>query len=118
VAGIALIIFLWFTGLPRELHFLIPSVDGQTIEVKVSARAGSMLRVKGIQDKTYQKSIPAEQFFKTPDIVPKIVLDPLVKFIWIPTIILYIGLPLILVLIAYREHRQNRKLRRLLSIPE
>lgn len=118
VMGVVLIVVLCFTGMPGEFRFLIPSGDGRTIEVNARPRADGTLRVKGIQDKTYSKTVPAEQFFKTPDIVPKVVPDTLFKVFMIPSIILYIGFPLLLAAITYWEHRQTKKLRQLLSILE
>ncbi len=118
VMGVVLVTVICFRGLPGELRFLIPSGEGQTIEVRTLARADGTLRVKGVQDKTYRKRVPAEEFFKTPGIVPKIVTDPVFKFLMIGTVIMYIGLPLLVGAVIYRVYRRDKKLRQLLSIPE
>jgi hypothetical protein len=105
---------LSYTGVPGELHLLIPTSDGQIMEVETKVRAGDILRAKGVQDKTYRKNIPAKQLFKSYGIVPKILPDRFFK----PFFIIYIVLPILFAGYIYRVHRRDKKLRRLLGISE
>ena len=120
---IVFIIVLYFTNSRfGELHFLIPSGDRQAIEVNIKANADGTLKVKGIQDKTYQKSVPAEEFFKIPGIIPKVVpttpFQPLFNKVMFIFLLFGNGLCLFDMAITYREYRQNKKLIQLLNIPE
>lgn len=116
IVAIGLISFavLLYIGVPGELNLLIPTSDGQIMEVETKVRAGDILRAKGVQDKTYRKNIPAKQLFKSYGIVPKIVPDRFFK----PIFIMYIVLPMLLVGLIYRGHRRDKKLRLLLGISE
>jgi hypothetical protein len=118
VVGMLFIASLSFTGWPGQLHYLILTGDGQTIEVKTKIYADGMMKVRGVQDRTYKETITAEQFFKTPGIVPKVVPDRSFRATMIFFIATYIGFPLSILAFIFRGHRKNKKLRQLLSIPE
>jgi hypothetical protein len=118
VIALILIAVLSYIGVPGELHFLIPTGDGQIMEVETKVRADGTLRAKGVQDKTYRKNIPAKQFLKSYGIVSKVVPDRFFKPFFIFLLIVYIGLPMLAAGYIYRGHRRNKKLRLLLGISE
>jgi len=92
VVGLGLIVAAYFVEIP-EVHFLIPVGDGGFTEVTAKPRADGTFRVKGVHDKAYSKSVPVEQFYKIPGIVPKVLPHTVFRASTILIAILYVGGP-------------------------
>jgi len=118
LAGISIFVILCFTGLPGNLHFVVPVESGDTVEVKIKARYDGTLKIKGVDDRSYRKILSPESFFKTPNIIPKVVPDKFFRFLIIFLIFLYVVYILFFLGIVYREQKQTKKLRQLLEISE
>ncbi len=116
--GIVFFVGFYFLGFPAKLHFIVPVESGNTIEVKVIARSDGTLRIKGVDDKSYRKTVSPENFFGASNIMAKVVPDKKAKFIMVLAPLLYIIAPLIFAGFIYREYKQAKKLLLLLGISE
>lgn len=112
------IVFFYFSGLPANLHYIVPVESGGTIEVKVQACYDGTVKIKGVDDRSYRKTMSPESFLKTPNIIPKVVQDKFFKYIMIPFFSLSLLLYMLFIGLSYMEHRQAKKLRQLLDISE
>ena len=114
--GIAGIVTVSFIEIPGKLHFLVPGESGDTIEVKARAQSDGTLQIRGVDEKSYRKTVSPEDFFNESNIMGKVVPDKLVPFFLMLPPLFYIVLPLIAGGYIYRGARQTKKLMDLLEL--
>ena len=116
IVGIILVILYTFKGASPELHYLIPNEKGGQIEVSIKPQTGGDVRLQGITEKGFKKTLPATDFLATPGMTPKIVPSRKVKFMTISIILLYVVAPLVMILLALRLQQKDRRIRTLLYL--
>jgi hypothetical protein len=110
VAGLAITATLFLKGLPAELHFVVPQKDGSTVELEAKPRADGTLLIKN-KAADINQNVDVTTFFARTDITPKIVPDPMTKFIIGITLLFYIIIPSGMLFFAYRYQRKWKRLR-------
>ena len=104
-----------FLGWPAKMCYDTRTDDGQLVLVKATLRMNGMAKVKGIEDKSFKKTMGIQEFVDNARVSPALSPDPDIKLILI-TGGIYIIIPLLLCLYAIREQRRARLLRDLLLI--
>ena len=113
-----IVYFYFFLGPPANLHYIVPVESGGTVEVKVRACNDGTLKIKGVDDKSYRKTMSPESFFKTPNIIPKVVPDKLFKFLIVPFLSLLFLFQLLIIGLFYLDNRKTKRILQLLDISE
>jgi len=113
--GLALLVILLFKGLPAKLLFQIPQQDGSVAEVTAKPCRDGTIHIKSKAHDIDEK-VEAERFFSRSDIRPKIVPDPLSKYLILTTLLLYVILPVVIMSLAVSKQRKWRRLRKQIGL--
>lgn len=117
VLGLIVMVFIpMIQGWPAKVQYRIPSESGE-IEVKADYKIDGNVRLKGIKQKDYKKIMSVEEFFNIPRLTPYLVPERERKIQFI-VMSLYVLLPLVMCIYAYREQRKARRLSKLLGVQQ
>lgn len=116
IGGIFLAVMFFVKGIPANVHYHFANDSGERIEVTGRPQDNGDILIRGVKEKSFQKHIPASEFFQTPGLEPKVIPDRTGKFVVITTMVLTIAVPLLLCFVLYREHRKARQIRGLLGL--
>lgn len=104
-----------FRGWPVETHYIMKGKKDVNIEVKVLSIRNGKVRIKGVKNKKFRKTMLEDDFLNQQELIPILAPEPGIKFL-VPVLVIYVLFPGILWILTYREQREGRKLRKLLSI--
>jgi hypothetical protein len=97
----------------RDLHFLIDSGSGQTIEAKIDIKRDGTVVVKGV-NYPFENRQPLTEFFTGCNFKPKAAKSPLITLFFIP--FFFFGLwSLAFAMLGFNDYRTKRKFRRILA---
>ena len=105
-----------YKGFPGETHFIVNDTNSIPHEVRTDIKLDGYMTLKGVSD-GFRKKVLVDEFFKQDSFKPKVVLSSDIK----PMVILsflYLLLPLVMCLHAYREMRRANRFRSLLGIED
>lgn len=105
----------YFSGFPGKLRFSIPEGAENTVLVRVVPCADGTLKIKGVTNKSYKTTMTPEQFFNIQGIQPHVTKDKSI-YVLFALILVFFGLPLFLLLSAYRDYTKTKKIRHQLGV--
>lgn len=114
--GVVLAVVIFVKGVPAKVHFHIANDSGERIEVTAKPQSNGDMLIRGVKQKSFKKQIPASDFFLTPDLEPKVIPDPVRKFLLPATLVFYILVPLLVFCLMFRGQRKPRQIRGLLGL--
>ena len=107
---------IWhFSGWPAQMRYNIRMQEGQSVTVKASVKTNGKVKVRGVLDKSFKKTMAIQEFVDSARVSSTLIVDPEVKAILIVGAI-YVLFPLVFCLYSMREQRRARLLRDLLSM--
>ena len=110
--------FYHFSGWPAQTNYLMPTDSGNMIEVEVKSYVDDRVRVRGVSDKNFKKTMTEAQFFSTEKLSQKLVPDKEEWYGLCAIFVLFVLVSLPVCLMLYRVDRKRKRLRRLLGIPD
>ncbi len=109
---------IYLKGWPAETHFTIKESDNTNVEVKVIGIYHDQLKLRGVKNKNYQKTVPQNLFPNMQGLKPVITKDTAdLKFI-IVILTLQYALVIFQLFFTYKDRIENKKLKKMLSISQ
>jgi hypothetical protein len=96
-----------------KLNYLMKINDNKTIEVKVDPQADGKLKLKGVND-SYDEIVPAAEFFSKRQWEPKIVSEPITKYLLLA--LAFVILDIVLDSYIYIRAKRSKRLRNLIEL--
>ena len=114
--GVVLLVMSFVRPIPPRIHYHIADDRGERIEVTAIPQDDGHFLIRGVEQKTFKKQIPASEFFLIPNLEPVVIpnrvaqlgIYPLVATCWLTPILSYF--------LVFREQRKARQIRRLLGL--
>ena len=101
--------------LPVRLHFEAPTKDGVITELKVSPRRDGTIHIES-KDGSIDQNVDAQRFFARTVVRPKIVPDRVAIYFSVALLLLYVGLPIVLIFLAVTERRRWMRVRKQIGL--
>lgn len=117
IIGIGISISYYFKGWPVKTHYIMQNEKGVDTEVAISTIHNNIITIKGVKDKKFRIIMPKDDFLNQQKIKPILVLEYKIKYFLI-MLGFYILITIIPLILEYKEQREGRKLRKLLSISQ